>query len=284
MPELSPILIVGYGDLGGEIGRLLIKDGLSILGLSRSERTHVDGISRLTGDVTKPETLGCLTAVEPQVLIYCVAASEQSDDSYRAHYVDGLRQVLAALRQGRNLKHVFFVSSTRVYGQAGNFSLSETDQAEPSDFGGVRLLQAEQLLNNLPCGHTVLRLSGIYGPGRDRLLKLAIDPASWPRQNNWSNRIHRDDAAAFIVFLIHKVFHGQVLDDCYIVTDSCPALQLEVLRWLAEQMDLKPGPCEPDAPAGGKRLSNARMLGSGFRLRHPDYQAGYANLIEQAIV
>lgn len=233
----------------------------------------------LVGDVARPETLTQLAEINPQILVYCVAASEQTDDSYRAHYVDGLRNVLAALKPAASLKHVFFVSSTRVYGQAGGALLDENIAAIPSDFGGQRLLEAEQLLEGLSCGHTVLRLSGIYGPGRRYLLNLAADPSRWPSQNSWTNRIHRDDAAAFVAFLIKQVSSGNMIDACYIVTDSKPVPQHEVLRWLAAKLGCDVSTVDAPLPSSGKRLSNARMLATGFRLRYPDYQSGYAPLM-----
>lgn len=230
-------------------------------------------------DVTRPDSLANLHAINPHVLVYCVAAGEQSDSAYRACYVDGLRNVLAALAGAPALRHVFFVSSTRVYGQAGNTPLSEADAAMPEDFGGRRLLEGECLLQGLACGHTSLRLSGIYGPGRNRLLALAAAPGQWPAQNAWSNRIHRDDAAAFIAFLIGKVLAGERVEDCYIVSDSCPAPMHEVLHWLARQLGQAAADLPTPAASGGKRLSNARMLASGFQLRYPDYRAGYAALL-----
>lgn len=279
--EQPRILIVGYGDLGSAVGQKLVQKTMSVQGLRRSERPHDTGVAMITADVTRPDTLTGLRQVDPQVLLYCVAASEQSDDSYRQHYVDGLRHVLAALEGTTNLRHVFFVSSTRVYGQAGDMLLSESDSALPSNFGGERLLEAERLLAGLSCGHTALRLSGIYGPGRNRMLSLAAALSHWP-SNSWSNRIHRDDAAAFIVFLINRVLDGSLVEDCYIVTDSCPVPQHEVLHWLAGRMGCDASSIQPPPPCGGKRLSNARMLASGFELRYPDYRAGYAALLEQA--
>ncbi|OIQ82086.1 hypothetical protein GALL_361380 [mine drainage metagenome] len=275
------VLIAGHGDLGGAIGRQLAATGLSVLGLRRSKRSHDDGIAVLTADVTRPETLACLDGADPRILVYCVAADAPNDDNYRLQYVDGLRHVLAALNQAGNLGHVFFVSSTRVYGQAGDGMLTESDPAIPADFGGERLLEAERLLAGLSCGHTALRLSGIYGPGRERMLSLAGCAEKWP-QNSWSNRIHRDDAAAFVVHLIGRVLNGAMIEDCYIVTDSCPVPQHEVLRWLAGRMGHASGPASPPAPSGGKRLSNARMLASGFQLHYANYRDGYAALLRQA--
>lgn len=275
------VLIVGLGDLGQAIAASLLENDLQVWGLRRSKHAHNEGIRMLYGDVTQPDTLKILGEIDPDILVYCVAATEQSDDNYRAHYVEGLRHTLAALANAKHLKHVFFVSSTRVYGQESDSPLSENDPALPADFGGRRLLEAEQRLESLPCGHTAIRLSGIYGPGRNRMLTLAASPESWPRQNTWSNRIHRDDAAAFTVFLILRVLHGDPVNDCYIATDSCPSTQHEVLHWLALQIGTRlPASATSPEARGGKRLSNQRLLATGFRLRYPDYRVGYAALLE----
>ncbi len=273
------ILIAGYGDLGQAVGGLLLAEGWSVVGLNRSGHSPNNAIMR-TGDVTRPATLTTLQDCNPDILLYCVAATEQSDDNYRAHYVEGLRNVLDATAHAKRLRHVFFVSSTRVYGQKTEALLSEVDPARPADFGGVRLLEAEQLLAALPVRHTVLRLSGIYGPGRLRMVQLARQPERWPA-NAWSNRIHRDDAARFIAWLVQQSLAGKAVDDCYLVTDSCPVPQHNVLNWLANQMGLENQAATE--VSGGKRLSNTRMLQTGFTLRYPDYRAGYATLLQEGI-
>lgn len=275
----SRVLIAGCGDLGCALAQRLLADGFVVHGLRRSHAALPDGVQPLFGDVTQPQTLAQLAAIHPDFLVYCVAADAQTDASYRAQYVDGLRNVLQALGDNARLRQVLFVSSTRVYGQTGDALLDESTPALASDFGGQRLLQAEQLLEQLPCPATVLRLSGIYGPGRTRLLEIAGHPERWPRQNAWSNRIHRDDAAAFAAFLIQRILDHAPVAPCYIVSDSCPVPLHEVLAWLAGRTDAPANPCAMQPVTGGKRLSNARMLATGYTLRYPDYRAGYAGLL-----
>ena len=272
------VLIVGCGDLGGEVARQLAHAGLDVIGVKRSaHQSDSSALQIIAADVTKPESLTELNAVQPGVIIYCVAASGQTDAEYQSAYVDGLRNVLATQKNNTQLKHVFFVSSTRVYGQDTQALLDEAVPAQPADFGGHRLLEAEHLLQSLSCGTTVLRLSGIYGPGRLRMINLAKSPDTWPKQNVWSNRIHRDDAAAFIVFLIKQAQAGNTVQNCFIVTDSKPVPQYEVLRWLATQLQVGV-PAQLPA-SGGKRLSNKVMLETGFKLQYPDYIAGYHTLL-----
>lgn len=284
MPDnsLPTILIAGFGDLGAEVARQLLPLHAKVFGVRRkvpnpcAHHSEHDA-EMIAADVTQPASLTILETLKPNIIVYCVAAGGQTDAEYQAAYVDGLRNVLLTQQNNTVLYHVFFVSSTRVYGQESKLLLDEASEAIPADFGGARLLEAEQLLNMLPCSSTVLRLTGIYGPGRLRMLKLASSAHHWPKQNSWSNRIHRDDAAAFTVYLIKQVLAGRAVDDCYIVTDCNPVPQYEVLSWLAERL-------HSEKPAqlpvqGGKRLSNKKMLATGFKLQYPDYKAGYTKLL-----
>ena len=272
------VLIIGCGDLGGAVASQLSQLGIETAGLKRNAH-EIEGVNLIYADITQPDSLQILVPLQPEILIYCVAANGQSDEQYKAHYVDGLRNVLATQSSNTKLKHVFFVSSTRVYGQNTEELVDENVIAVPTDFGGERLIEAENLLNELSCKTTILRLSGIYGAGRLRMINLAKAPERWPVQNSWSNRIHRDDAAAFIVFLVQRVFANLAISDCYIVTDSKPASQHEVLRWIAHKLQLSNTKLIDTPIEGGKRLSNQAMLATGFVMQYPDYQAGYQALL-----
>ena len=279
---MPKVLIVGCGDLGGKVASQLAQLGIETIGV-RHSNTAISDVAIIQADVTQSATLITLNAVQPEILIYCVAANGQTDAQYKAHYVDGLRHILATQVDNSSLKHVFFVSSTRVYGQKSEALLDESITAIPSDFGGERLLEAENLLKTLHCNTTVLRLSGIYGPGRLRMINLAKSPKNWPIQNSWSNRIHRDDAAAFMVFLVTQVLASKALAACYIVTDAKPTTQYEVLQWIAAKLNVEVQVATP-VIEGGKRLSNQTMLATGFKLQYPDFKAGYQSLLNEVFM
>jgi nucleoside-diphosphate-sugar epimerase len=278
---MAKVLIIGCGDLGGTVATQLSAVGNEVIGVRRND-ISISGVEIIQADITQPASLSNLKKIKPEILIYCVAANGQTDEQYKAHYVDGLKNVLATQTENENLKHVFFVSSTRVYGQTTDALLDESSPAIATDFGGERLLEAEALLNTLTCNSTVLRLSGIYGAGRLRMINLAKNPLNWPVQNGWTNRIHKDDAAAFIVFLAKQALANKSTQACFIVTDSKPSSQFEVLSWIANQMRII---IDVKAPVieGGKRLSNQAMLSTGFKLQYPDFKVGYQALLADTV-
>lgn len=273
---MSKVLVAGCGDLGMALAHRLAEAGHEVVGLRRSATKAMPaGMQLLAADVTSPPTLEPLATIQPEILVYCVAATEHSDENYRLSYVEGLRNVLVALKNV-SLRHVFFVSSTGVYGQETQEWLDEDTPPLPADFSGQRMLEAEVLLAGYPA--TVLRFSGIYGPGRTRMISLAQTPAQWPSKNGWTNRIHRDDGAAFIQYLIGRLKHA-IPARLYLVTDSRPVALYEVLYWLAQQLQVEAGNISPPPVAGNKRLSNQRMLATGYRFIYPDYTAGYQALL-----
>jgi nucleoside-diphosphate-sugar epimerase len=98
----------------------------------------------------------------------------------------------------------------------------------------------------------------------------------------FANRIHRDDAAGLLAYLLQADAQGRVLDDCYLGVDDEPAALHEVVAWLREQLGV--GNWAEQAlgrRAGSKRCSNARARALGWRPEYPSYREGYAALLTQ---
>ena len=277
---MAKVLMIGCGDLGATIAKRLFNAGHMLIGVRRGSQTLPHGMRTIQADVTLPNTLSPLESLNPNIIIYCVSAGGSTDAQYHAAYVQGLKNVLTTQANNKALQHVFFVSSTRVYGQITDELLDENTPANPADFSGERLLQAENVLNALSCNSTKLRLSGIYGAGRLYLVNMAKDLNKWPHNNHYSNRIHRDDAAAFIAFLVDKVANNQMVANCYIVTDDLPTRQYDVLTWLANQLKMDTSNIKAPSALGGKHLSNKRLRDTGFALQYPNYQAGYSEILQ----
>ncbi|MEP1593190.1 MAG: hypothetical protein ABJK20_01400, partial [Halieaceae bacterium] len=135
---------------------------------------------------------------------------------------------------------------------------------------------------------TAIYFSGIYGDSRGRLLsRVGRGELVEEQPGYFSNRIHRQDAGAFIAYLLLVDRDGRAKDGlapAYIGSDNQPALQYEVEHWLAEQLGVVPdgeGIPAPRMSPGHKRCNNSLLRATGFELRYPDYRSGYAAVLDQ---
>ena len=275
------VLIVGCGQLGFSIVKNADSDVFKLYGFSRSLRKSPASIEMHQVDILKTEAIDAIKLVNPEIIIYAVSADTQSIESYQDHYVLGLKKTYEAILELDHFKHLFFVSSTRVYGQKTTKILSELDIAEPSDYGGEALMEAETVARQLKDKATILRLSGIYGPNRKRMIQLAqSNPGNWPATNNWSNRIHEEDAARFIVFLMKRIMMQESIEPIYLVTDGVPTKQYDVLTWIRNRLQLTTDTIELPILESGKQLQSVLLNQTGFVLKYPDFTYGYEAMID----
>lgn len=271
------VLLAGCGDVGLRVAQRLRACGHEVYALRRHPPAGGQGgIHWLAGDLTAPATLGALPGGITR-LVYLPAPDARDRAAYEAVFLTGLRALLAALDRTA-LRRVLFISSSAVYGEHAGGWVDEDTPARPPGFNGSVLLEAERWLAAQPVRSTVVRLAGLYGPGRLQLIdRLRAGLAVVPRdQVHWANRIHVDDAAAAIAHLLLLPDAGPL----YLGVDDTP-LPLDVLyEHLAGLVGASPPPNGP-APAGvgSKRLSNARLRASGFVPRWPDARSGYAAVL-----
>ena len=167
---MANVLIAGCGYIGTALGVWLTSDGHMVWGLRRHPELLPPGIRPFAADLTTPETLSALPS-ELDYVFYTAASTASDDRAHRAIYVNGLSNLLdALLHQGQQPRRFFFTSSTAVYSQYSGEWVDEASPTQPVDFSGARVLDGERLLSRGPFAATVVRLGGIYGPGRARLI------------------------------------------------------------------------------------------------------------------
>ncbi|WP_163165547.1 SDR family oxidoreductase [Arthrobacter sp. Alg241-R88] len=276
------ILLAGCGDLGTEAGLRFAAQGHRVVGWRRSPQKLPAAIEGAAADLSAadlPPVPADTTAV-----VIAVAADSPTQEAYRSAYVQGVANVLDALeRDGVTPERVLFVSSTAVYGDAGGGWVDEGTTAVPGGFSGRVLLEAEELLQARFAGTgteaVALRLGGIYGPGRTRLIdQVRSGSAIIPEDLRYTNRIHRDDAAAAIV---HLATLPTAPEPVYIGVDDDPADLGAVLRFLAAEMGLVEPPVGIAGPArgGNKRCRNALLHSTGFEFVFPSFREGYRDIL-----
>ncbi len=262
------LLIAGCGDLGIRLGLRWAQAGGEVLALRRRAELLPAAFERVAIDLTQPLPRGLLDG-ELSAIAYLASADQRTPQAYRNTYVDGLQRLLDLLPDAP--LRLLFASSTAVYGEDAGGWVDETTVTEPNAFNGHLLLEAEQRLHAVAPAATAVRLSGLYGPGRERLWQRARDGD--PGAARWGNRVHIDDAAAALMHLLQLARPPALL--C--VSDDRPARDDEVLACLRQ---LQQVPAVPPLSAGaaetGRRVSNRQLRDSGFALRYPDFAAGYA--------
>jgi nucleoside-diphosphate-sugar epimerase len=268
------VLIAGCGDLGTEAGLRFAAAGHRVVGWRRSPEKLPAAIEGVAADLA-----GELPPVpaDTDIVVIAVAADGHDEAAYRAAYVDGVAHVVDALeRDGVTPGRVLFVSSTAVYGGISG-DVDEDTPAEPTAFNGRLMREAELLLLSRLPHATVLRLGGIYGPGRMRLIDQ-VRTGEARATTRRTTRIHRDDAAAAIV---HLTTMDAAPADIYLGVDDEPATQADVVRFIARELGApEPQAAEASSNRGADRAcSNARLRATGWQPTFPTYAEGYRAIL-----
>lgn len=275
------LLVIGCGKLGQKLGLLAKKTPLDLLGFKRKKITSTN-IRIEQQDIFDKSFFDKVKIHSPDFILYSLSADEQSEKSYRRNYVEGLKQVIKSIKYINNFQHLFFVSSTSVYGDNNDQFIDEFSETSPKNFRGTILLEAENLLNTVKFNSTVLRLSGIYGSGRNYMIKLSQDLESWPKVDRWTNRINEDDAANFIIFLLNQCLQGEIPEKLYLLTDKEPVTLFRLLNWIRQNLNLKNKINITSDPILGKRLRSSIIPSLKFEYKYPTYKQGYKELIQEA--
>lgn len=262
----GPVVVAGAGDVGGRLAALRLARGDDVIALRRRDAEAVPGLRRLRADLATGEGLDRLPR-QARAIVFCAAPDQRDEAAYRALYLDGLRRLLDAC----DAERVLFVSSTAVFGEDAGEWVDEDTVACPAAFNGRILLESERALATHDAG-IALRLSGLYGPGRDWLLRRAR--GGEPGTARWTNRIHVEDAAGALSHLLELDAPQRL----YLGNDDLPVQEHEVLAWVRAQEGL-PAIARGPGAAAGRRVRNARLRAGGWAPRHPDFRSGYQGML-----
>lgn len=256
------ILMIGCGYVGLRYARTMRGQGHRVTALTRSPERSIsfqqEGIESVIGNVLDRRSLRAVPAAD--VCVYAVGFDRSSAEDKRDVYVDGLRNVLEQLHG--HIPRFVYVSSTSVYGQQDGSWVNEDSATEPTTESGRICLEAEQLLRDdsikgaAARTTTILRLSGIYGPGRliGRRQQLLSGQSLPGNPQAWLNLIHIDD----IVHALVRLTTGPCPSPLYLLSDNQPNRRIDFYTALARELATPP-PVMGDSSEGqlGKRCDNS---------------------------
>lgn len=285
---MSDKLLFGCGYVGRRVAERWRDQGDRVTVVTRSaERAaalRADGFDAIVADLVEPLVPGSLPPAAS--VLFAVGFDRSAGRTIHEVYVEGLRHVLDALA-ARPAKFLY-LSSTGVYGDTDGQWVDEDSPCRPTREGGRACLAAEELLWSHPLAGpaaVILRLAGIYGPGRvprrDVLRAGEPIPAA---PEGWLNLIHVEDA-------VEAALAAEARADTprrYVVSDGNPGRRREYYAEMARLcgapaprfVDPAEGTAKAARAGADKRVSNRRLLGElGVRLRYPSYREGLAAIV-----
>ncbi|HEY4541799.1 MAG TPA: SDR family oxidoreductase [Noviherbaspirillum sp.] len=274
---LPRLLIVGCGDVGLRLLPLLRTRFRVFAVTSQRERCaelRAAGAVPVVADLDRPHTLARLAGLAPYVVHLAPPASQGPKD-VRTH------RLAAILPEHARL---VYVSTSGVYGDCGGEWVQESRPLRPQSARGQRRADAEQVLRawarRRQARLGILRVPGIYADDRLPVERLTRGtPALRPEDDVYTNHIHADDLARFIVAALFRAAPNRV----YHASDDSEMRMGEYFDAVADALALPRPPRLPRAElqrtisplllsfmSESRRLDNTRIKAElGVRLRYP---------------
>jgi nucleoside-diphosphate-sugar epimerase len=288
---MSHVVVAGAGWLGGAVARRLAARGDRVTAVRRDAARAAalagPGVEPLALDLAAPGAEARLPAADAYVA--CQSAGADGVEPYRAAYVDANRTLLAAAARA-GARAFVYTGSTGVFGQRDGSDVDEDTPPAPAgaNAGAAVLVEAEALVRGAASGAlrgarvSVVRLSGLYGPGRAGVVervragRLALGAGD----DAWMNFCHLDDAVSFVLAALDRGAPGAV----YHGSDAEPARRRDVVLWIAARLGIAPPRSDgAAAPGPSRRILSARSRAAlGVELAFPSFRDGLAPLVPPA--
>lgn len=290
MTDISKVLIVGYGDIGRRVGLHYTEQGQQIAAVCRSPRSEA-GVQALTVDLDAEQSqISDWLSQQSSAEVYWFAPPQKTGDSDQR-----IRKFCRSPAAGR-IKRLVYISTTAVYGDCQGRWIDEDEPLKPGTDRGKRRQDAEQSLQIAAKEQdfelVILRVPGIYGPGRWPLARLKKGlPVLKPEESPYTNRIHQDDLATICVAAMNKAPIAAGDWRAYNCSDGQPSTMTDYFNQIADSFGIGRPPqvsraeAEHRLSAGmlsfmneSKRLLCGRMHQElGVELRFPKLNAGLAS-------
>lgn len=285
------ILIIGCGDIGKRVAKCWQKSGYTVYGATRQE-SRLDELAQLDikpckldlDKVTNSPTLPSKDAL----LYYFAPPPARGTEDTR------LQQFLTNIDRNELPKQFIYISTSGVYGNQNGKLINEAEPPNPMVDRAKRRYHAEQQLQQwsketkVPV--TILRVGGIYGPGRLPLQRLKDQiPMLHENLSPQTNRIHADDLAQVCFAAATKKAQGEI----YNVSDGTNSNMTEYFNTIADFAGLPRPPlvgwdeAEKTISKGmlsylkeSRRMDNSKMMQElEIKLLYPTLKDGLKNCV-----
>ena len=287
------LVVFGCGYVGAEVARQGVARGLRVTALTRNdakaEALRADGIEVIVADLAS-ETWHAAIAGGADFVLNCVSSGGGGVEGARRSYVGGMNSIIAWARMRGAAGTLIYTGSTSVYPQGEGARVDENAPLATTGSERARILiEAEDRL----CANEgawarwfVLRLAGIYGPGRHHLVEQVRAGEVAGRGEHRLNLIYRDDIAAAIwaAFAAPSAMANEVFN----LADDGAAPKAEITAWLAARLGLPPPRFSGEPTAGRREVTPDRVIVNakakavlGWRPEYPSFREGYEKILSR---
>ncbi len=297
------MIIFGCGYVGRALAEASVAEGREVWILSRNADSLAEVeavpperriVADLHGDGWHDQLLHPV-----DIAVNLVSSAGNGLAGYELSYLEGNRSI-ARWAEKVSVRRFLFTSATSVYPQTDGALVGEADVPEEPEAlspNGRILRKAEKeiLANSCFPERILLRLGGIYGPGRHLYLdRLRDGETVLPGEgSDYLNLIHRDDVVGAILQALRQPEWGHPA--VFNVVDNVPSRKADIAAWLAARLGQSAPRFDPAraGPRGQRRqvkgrLPNRRVANTAFRNwtqwepLYPDFRSGYAALLAAA--
>lgn len=286
------LVIFGCGYVGAAVATEALARGMNVTALTRNlTDAHLlreQGIEVVVADLAG-RSWHAQVPGSPDFALNCVSAGAGGVESYRRSYRDGMSSILAWARERGRVGTLVYTSSTSVYPQGGGVVVDEASPTSDAHERAAILLQAEDALRAAADAvgrWFILRVAGIYGPGRHHVLDQVMAGEVHGVGDHHLNLAHRHDIAAAILGCFAAP--ATVANEIFNVADDAPARKDEVVRWLAERLKVALPRFSGDPHQGRRGLTPDRRIANrklkamlDWAPRYPSFRDGYATLLSR---
>ncbi|WP_413389483.1 SDR family oxidoreductase [Prochlorococcus marinus] len=279
LPPKSKLVIFGGGFSGQRIASFARDLGVKVLCSRRNkEREGADFIFNTEKEISSEIFEGTTHVLS------CIPPLLNGEDPV-------LLKLKTQLLNSKNLKWVGYLSTTGVYGDTKGGWVNENTSANPQQERSIRRFSCEKQWIETKLPIQILRLPGIYGPGRSAFESLFNGTTKMiDKPDQVFSRIHVDDIAGSVLFLINLYSQGKnplIVN----VADDLPTSNMEVITFAAK-IAKKPIPLTIPFEIAKKEMSpmalsfwqenrkvDNKLLCQklGYSLIYPDFKSGLKN-------
>lgn len=282
---VSPVVIIGCGDIGTRVARYYLDRDVTVHALVRSDkslkRLQSVGIMASQADLSDTFKLDFNTD-NSQLYFFAPPPPQGTVDTHSANLIAAMQAA------GQSPSRLVYISTTGVYGDCQGRWINEDEPVKPAADRARRRLDAEQQLDKWAQKSgtevIILRVAGIYGPGKLPLARLRKGlPVIRESEAPFTNRIHSADLVKMAIAAMQRGQAGAIYHGC----DGQPGTMSDYFKQVARKAGL-PEPVEISLAEGEKTLSagmmsymrESRRLSNTKTLRELDLKLDYPTLEE----